>query len=166
MEPCAAKLTIRDRFRPIGVTHACFVALASKAKRWEGASIVAASRRIYISWIRTSTMAVGAHAGCSESEEVPATYIYIRRRCRDNRSTFPLCSPARKSHEVVIGLADWPKLSRTASFAARPMSAVFFSDFGEFGAARKSSPFSKVLAVRRDSNLSDDLREQFDTIRR
>ena len=43
---------------------------------------------------------------------------------------------------------------------------LFFSDFGEFGAARKSSPFSTVLAVRRDSNLSDDLREQFDTIGR
>ena len=75
MEPCAAKLTIRDRFRPIGVTHACYVAVASKAKRWEGASIVAASRRIYISWIRTSTMAPMQDAVILKRYLQP-TYIY------------------------------------------------------------------------------------------
>ena len=40
---------------------------------------------------------------------------------------------------------------------------LFLSDFGE---ARKSSPFSTVVAVRRDSNLFDDLLEQFDTMGR
>ena len=132
----AAKLTIRDRFRSIGVNTFLLCGFSEQSETMGGCL----NRRGFASHIHIvdSYLHHGAHAGCSDSEEVPATYIYIRRRCRDNRSTFPLCSPARKSHEAVIGLADWPKLSRTASFAARPMSAVFFSDFGEFGAARKS----------------------------
>ena len=76
----AAKLTIRDRFRSIGVNTFLLCGFSEQSETMGGCL----DRRGFASHIHIvdSYLHHGAHAGCSDSEEVPATYIYIRRRCR------------------------------------------------------------------------------------
>ena len=122
------------RLRPNGAIFTCLMAFTNRATRRIGVSVAEASpAHINLSCICTfavrSASLISAHR-----DRQRIKHLYGRKR--GDRSTLPSCRAAREGQHKAMDRAEWPKPSRTASFAARPMSAVFHAISVKRGKAR------------------------------